>query len=233
MGKKELLKLILNITAFIFFIGLIIFISVKYTPILMKLISNKDKFKEYIISSGLKGVLIYIFFQVIHVFIVIFPGEFLQIAGGYIYGTLLGTLYTFIGIMIGVVLVFFITKILGYSVVKIIIPKDKLEKFNFLINNPKAEIIMFILFLIPLSPKDALTYIAGLTPVKPMNFFILCSLARLPGIVVSAFMGKKLQTESYIAFFIVSIIAVMLGIIGILFQKRIINFLHNLRHKEK
>ena len=233
MSEKEKINLILKVTFFILFIGVIIFISAKYTPILMKFISNKDKFKEYILSYGIKGIFIYILFQVVHVFIVIFPGEILQITGGYIYGTFFGTIYTVIGLMIGVILVFFTTKILGYSAVKILIPKDKLEKFNFLINSSKAEIVLFFLLLIPGVPKDALTYIAGITPIKPLRFFVISAVARFPGILGSAYIGSNLQKENYTMVIIVGAIAVIFFILGIIFQERIINFVHNLRHKEK
>lgn len=237
MEKKDLIKLIVKITILAAIVIAMTFISIKYAPFIKKIIPHSlkdlDKFKDYILSFGVWGVLIYILFQIIHVIIIIIPGEFVQIAGGFIYGTVFGTIYTFIGIFLGVVLVFFATRILGYSVIKIFIPKDKLEKYNYLINSQKVEIIMFLLFLIPGIPKDTLTYIAGLTPIKPLRFLILCSIARFPGILGSAFIGAKLESESYIAVIIVSAIAVILFILGLIFQKRIIDFIHSLRHKKE
>ena len=50
-------------------------------------------------------------------------------------------------------------------------------------NNPKSEIAMFILFLIPGMPKDFLSYLAGITPVKPMMFFMISGVARIPALV--------------------------------------------------
>jgi uncharacterized membrane protein YdjX (TVP38/TMEM64 family) len=232
MEKKDKIQMIIKIIFLTIILSVIVYFSVKYAPGIIKLIRNTEKFKQYINSFGVWGVLVYILFEIIHVIIIIIPGEFLQIAGGYIYGTVLGTVYTFIGIFIGVVIVFFSTRIFGYSVIKIFIPKDKLEKYNYIINSPKAEIIMFLLFLIPGIPKDALTYIAGLTPIKPVQFLILCSIARFPGILGSAFIGARLQSENYITVIVVSAIALVLFVLGVIFQKRIVDFLHNLRHKK-
>lgn len=222
---------VIKIIIFCLFIALIVFVTIKYTPDFIKLISNMDKFRNFITSYGYAGILVYIGLQISHVIIVVIPGEVIQIAGGYIYGTFWGTIYTMIGMIIGIIIVFYSTRLLGYSVVKIFIPKDKLEKFDYLINSPKAEIIMFVLFLIPGIPKDALTYIAGLTPVKPLRFIIMCTVARFPGILGSCYIGANLQSQNYTIVIIVSSIAIILFVLGVIFQNKIVNYIHNLRSK--
>jgi uncharacterized membrane protein YdjX (TVP38/TMEM64 family) len=237
MEKKDLTKTILKIGILVILIAVMIFLFIKYSSFIMKMVPHSLKdlgnFKDYILSFKALGVLIYICFQILHVIIIFIPGEFVQIAGGFIYGTFFGTLYTFIGIFLGINLVFFATRIFGYSLIKFFIPKDKLEKYNYLINNPRAEIIMFFLFLIPGIPKDALTYIAGLTPVKPLRFILLCSVARFPGIFFSAYIGSNLESRNYLMVIIISIIAVILFILGVIFQEKIVNFIHNIKERIK
>jgi len=232
MEKKESKYPKFKIAIFIVFVAFVAFITINYTPDIVRFISNFENFRNYISSYGVGGIFIYMSFQILHVIIVLIPGEIIQIAGGYLYGTVFGTIYTFIGIFLGIVVVFFSTRLLGYSLVKVFIPKDKLQKFEFLINSPKAEIIMFVLFLIPGVPKDALTYIAGLTPIKPMRFLVMCSVARFPGIFGSCYIGANLQSHNYITVIVVSSIAVVLFILGVIFQNRIVDYLHAMREKK-
>ncbi len=229
MERKESKYPKFKILVFLIFVAVVAFITIRYTPDIVRFIGNLERFKNYITSFGIAGILVYILFQVIHVIIVLIPGEIIQAAGGYIYGTIFGTIYTLIGIFIGIVIVFFSTRLLGYSVVKVFIPKDKFAKFGYLINSPKAEIIMFVLFLIPGIPKDALTYIAGLTPIRPLRFLVLCTVARFPGIFGSCYIGANLQRHHYITVIVVSALAVLLFILGVIFQERIVNYLHRKR----
>jgi uncharacterized membrane protein YdjX (TVP38/TMEM64 family) len=231
--KKESKFPKFKIVVFVIFVALVVFVTIRYTPEIVRFIGNLEKFKHYITSFGVAGILVYILFEIIHVIIVLIPGEIIQAAGGYIYGTVFGTIYTLIGIFIGIVIVFFSTRLLGYSVVKLFISKEKLAKFDYIINSPKAEIIMFVLFLIPGVPKDALTYIAGLTPIKPVRFLVMCMVARFPGIFGSCYIGANLQSHHYITVIVVSGIAVILFILGVIFQDRIVNYLHKLRSGNK
>lgn len=180
--KRKNLSIVLNIVAIAGFILLATAVAIRYSHFLVNIVSNPQKFKSWVWSFGQLGVLVFILTQILQVIISAIPGEAVQISGGYLYGTLLGTVYSLIGIMIGSVCVFYITRLLGYSLVRKIVSEEKLRKFYSLINSPKGEIAIFLLFLIPGLPKDILTYIAGLSPIKPLRFFAIVAIARLPGI---------------------------------------------------
>jgi len=214
------------------FLALIIFVSIKYAPGITRLISHPDKFKEYLASYGPVSALIFILVQAIQIIIALIPGEIVQIAGGYAFGTALGTLYAFSGTILGTLIVFFATRLLGYSLVKSFVSPKKLEKFEFLINSPKSEIAMFVLFLIPGIPKDTLVYISGMTPIKPFKFFLICLIARFPGLLGSAYIGANLQKKDYLPVWILSGVALVLFAVGILAKDKIIDKLHRIRHSE-
>jgi len=220
----------IHILLIIIVLGLLVFASIKYAPALTRLMSKPEKFKEFLDSYGTASALIYILLQAAQIVIAVIPGEVVQIAGGYAFGTILGTLYSVTGTMLGTLLVFFAARLLGFSLVKTFVPQKKLEQFNFLMNNPKSEIAIFILFLIPGIPKDALTYIAGLTPIKPLRFVLICTIARLPGLWGSAYIGANLQKKNYLPVWILSAAALVLFVAGLLLKDKIIDKLHRLRH---
>lgn len=213
-SKKK--RLTVQMLLFILFIGAIIAITILYAPAITKLVGNPDQFRQFIDSYGALSILVFIAFQILQVVIAAIPGEFVQIAGGYIFGTVLGTVYSVIGIMIGAIAAFFAARLLGYKVISSLISQENIDKFNFLLNNKKGEMVTFLLFLIPGLPKDILVYIAGLSPIKPLRFFIIYLVARLPGLAGSSLIGANIQQKNYVLALVIFILASLLFMIGIL-----------------
>lgn len=231
--KAKKFKLAGNIILFALFVAAIVFATVKYGREITRLVSSPDEFSRTIKSYGYKSVPIFIMFQVLQVVIAAIPGEVVQIAGGYIFGTFQGTLYLMIGAIIGTIAVFYATRLLGYPLVRVFVSEGKLEKFNFMINSNRTEIIMFVLYLIPGIPKDILTYIAGLTPIKPLRFIITATVARFPALFASAYIGANLYEKDYLSVILLSSAAILLFMAGLLFKDRIIGRVHQLLDRSK
>ena len=212
------------------FIILLVFLTVKFAPQVTHLIKKPDRFRSLLTSYGPVSVFVFIFFQFIQVIIAAIPGELVQLAGGFVYGTFWGTVYSMVGILLGSFCAFFIARLVGYKVVKLLVSPKDLEKFDFLIESPKSEIIMFLLFLIPGIPKDILVYIAGFTPIKPAKFFTVFTAARFPSMLVASFIGANIQERDYLPVIVVSVIACICFVIGYLYKEKIIERLHRILH---
>jgi len=89
---------------------------------------------------------------------------------------------------------------------------------------------VFLLFLIPGIPKDTLVYVAGLTPIKPLTFLPICLIARLPALWGSAYIGANLQEKDYLPVWIVSGVALVLFVLGVIFKDKIIGLVTRLRY---
>ena len=126
------------------------------------------------------------------------PGEVAQIVGGYLFGTWLGTLYSGIGLAIGSAVDFLLARYLGLPFVSALFSAEKVEKLRAPLGSPGAKAVIFLLFLIPGIPKDALCYVSGLSPLR-FRFFIIASMAgRLPGIIGSSLIGSSAASERWI-----------------------------------
>jgi len=229
-GEKKT-ALIVKMVLLFLFLSVVVYLSFRIGPGITRLVRQPQKFREFLDSYGSASALIFIAFQAIQVIVAVIPGEIVQIAGGYAFGTVLGTLYSVLGIFVGSLIVFFTTRLLGFSLVKTFVPQKKIERFAFLINSPKSEIAMFTLFLIPGVPKDTLVYIAGLTPMKPFRFLLIATIARFPGLLGSAYIGSNLQKKHYLPVTVISVAALVLFVIGLLSKDKIIDKIHNLRHR--
>ena len=215
-------KIWLKIALLAAVLTVLLLVTVRYAPAITRLVSNRDRLREFLLSYGRWSVLVFIALQVLQVVIAAIPGEITQFAGGYLYGTVLGTVYSLAGIMAGSVIVFYLTRWLGYPVLKALVPHKSMQKFEFLINDPKGEVGMFVLFAIPGIPKDVLTYIAGLTPVRALRFFLLATMARFPGILLSSYIGAHFEKKEYTEVIVASAAAIILFVAGVFIRERVI-----------
>jgi uncharacterized membrane protein YdjX (TVP38/TMEM64 family) len=231
MGKLKPL-IAINIILAVLFLGSIVYATIRFGPELTRLVSDPHRFREHILSFGPWSAAVFMLFQVLQVVIAVIPGEPVQIAGGYIFGTFWGTIYSTVGITAGYIIVFASVKLFGFPLVKQFVSKKEFERFKTLVNNPKLETTIFLLFLIPGIPKDILVYIAGLTPISPVLFFIIITCARFPAMLGSSFIGAKIESSQYFIAITVSVIASILFVLGYIYKKRIIDFIH-LRFSKK
>lgn len=225
-------SLLLNLVLLLLLITVIIFLTIRYAPSITHLVQNPDKFRALLLSMGLISVPVFIGLQAAQVIISAIPGELVQLAGGYVFGTFFGTVYSMVGIVLGSMAAFGVARLLGFRLVKNFLSPANLKRLELLINSPKIEITLFLLFLIPGIPKDILVYMAGFTPIDPWRFFILFAIARFPGLLATSFIGSNIQERDYLPVIIVSAIACVLFVIGLFRKDWIIHKIHSLLHKE-
>ena len=156
--------------------------------------------------------------QVLQIIVAFLPGEPIEIVMGVFYGSIGGLFTCLLGILIGSILVYLLSKYIGKPFVKLFIDIDDLEKYKFLRNTKKVELTVFILFFIPGTPKDALTYLAPFVPIKPKKFFVISTIARIPSVITSTILGDQIIKGNYLIAIIVFIITAIISIAGILFS---------------
>lgn len=191
-----------------------------------------QSFKAFLDNYGSFSAVVFTLFQALQVVIAFIPGEPVQIAGGYAFGTAWGTIFSVVGTTLGAVIAFFLARKLGNAVVNLFAKPEKVEKFRSLIDSKNGHIITFIIFLIPGIPKDLLVYVAGITPINPLHFFVIYTIARIPGNLGSSYMGASIDAGNIKAFIIVGIIAVAFLILGGIYHDRIIKWLNSIKGKE-
>lgn len=212
----------------ILFLALLIYITVSQGPQITELVKKPAEFKGYLNSFGILGVLVFMGLQILQVVVTPIPGELMQLAGGYVYGTWIGTFYSLAAISIGSMAAFFIARFLGYPVLRLFVSKDTIKKYDFIMNTPRADIVLFILFLIPGLPKDVMSYLAGLTTFKPGKFFLITAAARLPGILMSSYIGANLQKQNMTEVIIATVIVVVFFLLAVLYREKLLVWAHRI-----
>lgn len=192
-NKVKIFKIFLTIIVLSLFLGIIIYLF----PIMRDLstLEGQIAFKEKVENLGVLGMLSLFGLQVAQIFLIIVPGEPIEILAGMCYGSLWGTVFIMVSACIISTSIFLLVRKFGRKFVYDFCDKKKVEKIenSKVFQNPKKiEFIMLILFLIPGTPKDLLVYIAGLLPIKPLKFIIISTFARFPSVITSTLAGEQL-----------------------------------------
>ena len=218
MGKKHLKLSILIITALT-----IITVLIKFAPEIINMSQNPQSIREYINQFGSASYLVFIMLQILQVIIAIIPGDFFHIAGGFNYGIPLGFLLSFIGLMAGTIIAFYISRLLGYRFIRKFISEEKISKMSKLINTSKGMIGIFIICLIPAIPKDILIYVAGLTPIKASRLFTVYFVSRIPNLLVLVSIGANTFEKDFSGIIITIVILICLIAIGFILKHKLKN----------
>lgn len=216
-------KLIIVIAVFFSLMIALSLITLPYINLLSEP-EIQHTFKTWVTSFGVGGWLLVLCIQIIQIVIAFIPGEPVEILAGVLYGGFGGLFLCLFGCVVASSGVFILSKRFGAPLMAKLFKKNKLDEFDFLKDAKKLETIAFILFLIPGTPKDMLTYVVGTSPMKLTKFLAISTFARIPSIISSTFIGSAIrQGEWEIAALIFALTAV-LGVVGIKYQERMIGF---------
>ena len=198
---------------------------------LVRFASEPEKFRAWVDGHGFGGRIAYIGMVIFQVIIALIPGEPFEIAAGYAFGAVEGTLLCILASTLGSVAVFLLVRRFGVRLVEVFFSKDKLKSVRFLKSTPKRDMLFLIIFMIPGTPKDLLSYVAGLTDIRFPVWLMICSLGRIPSIITSTVGGNALGTQNY--WFAIAVFAATMAVsgVGLLIYNRICKR-HAAREKE-
>lgn len=183
--------------------------------------SSPEALRDMILSYGTLSYAVGLGLQILQVFVALLPGELVELALGYSFGFIGGTLICLLGIAVATVPVFLLTKKFGMRFVGIFFDREKIENLSFIKSETKLRRLIFLLFFIPGTPKDLLTYFIGLTPLKLSEFLVITLVARIPSIVTSTASGSLLAEGDYLASAAIFLLTGAISIFGLWIYRRI------------
>jgi uncharacterized membrane protein YdjX (TVP38/TMEM64 family) len=183
---------------------------------------SRKKIIHFLNSFGPLSVVLFIGLQIVQVLIAPIPGELNGFIGGYLYGPLLGTIYSTIGLTIGSWLAFLLARLLGMPFVEKIINPQVIQKYDYFMEH-RGIPITFVLFLIPGFPKDALSYIIGLSHMRATTFLILCTAGRLLGTVMLSISGSCARNNQNAAMLAILGISALITLLAYYYHEELLN----------
>ncbi len=191
-GKKIIILsiLVLGIGSFFYF-------DLGYYFSLDTLKENRDSLLAYTDANYSTAVLLFIFAYLVQTSFSLPGGAIMTLAGGFLFGSVLGTVYVNIGATAGATLAFFVARYILRDWVE--------QKFGERIEPiqegfaANAFSYLLTLRLIPAFPFFLVNLVSGLTRVNIGTYVVATSVGIIPGSFVFAFAGKQLGSINSLA----------------------------------
>ena len=144
------------------------------------------------LTQGFWGPLIYILLYAIRP-LILFPSTILTLAGGFVFGPVLGVLYTIIASNISSTIAFFVGRFFGEGMLKDDGSDGLIQRYARRMRENSFETVMIMRFIF--LPYDAVSYLAGFLRIKFWPFILATALGSIPGTI--AFIGFGASIESF------------------------------------
>lgn len=179
--------------------------------------NDADAFRTYMDSSGIKGILTLMACSYLQVIAAVIPAGPFELAAGYSFGILKGALICDLAMTLGSATVFILVKIFGQKFIDLFISEKQLEAVRFLkvFKDPeKTAFIYFLIFLIPGTPKDIISYTVGLTKMNFWVWIFITFVGRFPSIILTAAGGGAVLSRNYYLLIAVVILFIVVTVLG-------------------
>ena len=188
---------------------------------MIRLANEPEKFRIWVDSHGILGRILFVAMVILQVLVAFIPGEPVELLAGYAFGVPEGSALTLVGFLIGSWLVFGLVRRFGVPLVEVFFPEQRLAELRLLKNPQKARILAFILMSVPGTPKDFLSYFAGLTPLTLGQWLRIVAIARLPSLLTSTITGAAAGEKNYLLASIMLALTLLMSFYGILHYRRL------------
>ena len=171
---------------------------------LFDLLTDLPHLQTLIRQSGLFGYSLYILLFIIATLLLL-PGSILVIAGGIVFGPLLGTLLSLIAATLASSCSFLLARWLGRDLLLKYVGHS--HTFQAIEKGIARNGIDFLILtrLIPLFPYNIQNYAYGLTTITFWPYTLISALTTLPGIVIYTVMASDLANEGITLRFILQL----------------------------
>ena len=143
---------------------------------------TKEQLQEYILSTGAVAPIVFIGVSFLQVTFVPIPGAVTILAGNYLFGAGLSFLYSYIGMMLGGLLAFYLGRLIGRPYINWVAGgKEQADSWIKRLKG-RETVFLFFAFLLPLFPDDLLCSVAGILPISFMTFLIMQIITRATSI---------------------------------------------------
>ena len=176
---------------FVFLIIVLVFVLgyviLKKTSLWEK-VNSVEKIRKIVEGGGVFSFLIFIFLQILQTTILQIPSILITLAGLLVFGKLKAFVLSFIAIMIGSIIMFWIGRKCGRKFINFLVSEENANKWVQKMSNGKY--LFFLMMIFPLFPDDILCAVAGVTDMTFKFFFWTNVIARAIGISCVVFFGS-------------------------------------------
>ncbi len=173
--------------------------------------------KDFVASYGGYAAAVSFFLMILQSVAAPLPAFLLTVANANLFGWWQGAILSWSSAMAGAAVCFFIARILGRDVVEKLNGKNGIRQIEeFFDKHGKMSIL--VARLLPFISFDIVSYVAGLTPMSFLGFFVATGLGQLPATIVYSYVGGMLTSGAQLLVNGLLILFALFGVVVILRQ---------------
>ena len=165
---------------------LCLFVAVKCDNIWQK-VNSVEKIKSIVENGGAFSFVMFIILQILQTTVLQIPSILVTLAGTIIFGGWTAFILSFIAVMIGSLIMFWLGRAIGRKFLNWIVGESTAEKWIDKMTHGKYLFVLMMIF--PFFPDDILCAVAGVTNMSFSFFFWVNVVARALGIGCTTFFG--------------------------------------------
>jgi len=163
-------------------------------PEFIEWMKDREALESFLDAHRNHALLILFAFQIVQIVIAVIPGQAAQFAGGYAVGLFSGFAVCMAGVIVGTALSYAIARLLGRDFVTFFFSRRTTFDIEEKMRSKRAHALVFVLYLIPMLPKDAVAYVAGACGYPLKLLLLISTIARTPAMLLGIAMGAQLRS---------------------------------------
>lgn len=169
----------------------------QYLPGLLAWLADARAVRAFVSDHAFVSRLAMLGINIVQVLLAFLPGEPVELASGYAFGFWEGTALCLVASGLATSMIYWATRRWGWKLVGLFFDRSLFDRFSWLKSAKRLELIMLIVFLIPGTPKDFLTYFAGLTNMRFLPVVLIATFGRIPSIVTSTIAASAVGSGNW------------------------------------
>lgn len=169
----------------------------EYLPGLLAWLADARAVRAFVSDHAFVSRLAMLGINIVQVLLAFLPGEPVELASGYAFGFWEGTALCLVASGLATSMIYWATRRWGWKLVGLFFDRSLFDRFSWMKSAKRLELIMFIVFLIPGTPKDFLTYFAGLTNMRFLPVVLIATFGRIPSIVTSTIAASAVGSGNW------------------------------------
>lgn len=207
------------ITGYILFDFIAVFLYVLVRLGFFEIIRDEQSFEAFLEKSGKWMAVLFVVLQFLQVVILPIPSTVTVVAGAALFGPLVGSLLSLLGIVLGSVVAFLVGRYAGYRVVAWMVGKETLDKWLKKIKG-KDKLLLSAMFLLPVFPDDVLCFVAGISSMSFPLFIGVILVSRILAIFTTSYSVTIIPFDTWWGLLIWGIlIALVIALLVVLTKK--------------
>lgn len=149
---------------------------------------DQELIRDYLRGYGALGPMVSVLLMVLQVIFAPIPASVVQLTNGVVYGQFWGSMLNLVSQSLGAIVAFYIARMLGKGMVEKLVGKITGDGFELWLARWGGK-ALFLTRAIPGMPSDFLSYVAGLTNLKPRTYILASFLGYIPQSIMYAWLG--------------------------------------------